>query len=283
LRPTAVEDTVPLRGTGLEIAPAFRFHTGVASFVYASDLHGNKEAYERLFALEADAVVLGGDLLPYPLKLGGDLLEVQLRFVEWLGPVLDRKPSYWIPGNDDWAVAAAALEGHGTALHGRAVPFLAGFSIAGYACVPVTPFGMKDYDRVDVAGWTPAQPARRSLRSTPEGVVDIPLDEVFARPTIEADLDALAALSDPARTIYVAHTPPYATSLDRLNRITPIGSRALRAFIERRVPPLTLHGHLHESAGIERLGGTVCANPGDSMHRLRALRIELPALTVAPV
>ena len=255
----------------------------MTSFLFATDLHGNREAYERLFALEADAVVLGGDLLPYPLKLGGDLLAVQQRGVGWLAPLLDRRPSYWIPGNDDWAVAAAALEGHGTALHGRAADFLAGFRIAGYACVPVTPFGMKDYDRVDVPGWLPMQTPRRCLRSTPEGVVDIALDEVLARPSIEADLAALAGLSDPAATIYVAHTPPYATSLDRLNGITPIGSRALRAFIEKRAPPLTLHGHLHESPGVERLGRTLSVNPGDSARRLRAVRISLPSLEVSPV
>jgi Icc-related predicted phosphoesterase len=114
-------------------------------------------------------------------------------------------------------------------------------------------------------------------------VVDIPLSEVLARPTIEADLDALSKQSDPARTILVAHTPPYATSLDRLNGVTPIGSRALRRHIERAVPPLTLHGHLHESPGMEKLGSTLSVNPGDSARRLRAVRVELPSLAVTRI
>lgn len=254
------------------------------TLVFATDLHGNRDAYEQLFALDADAVILGGDLLPYPLKLGGDLLSVQFRFAEWLAPLLDRRPSCWIPGNDDWAAAIALLEGHGTALHGRAVPFLAGFQLAGYGCVPVTPFGMKDFDRADVPRWRPPRPPRRCLGSGPQGIREIPLDEVLSRPTIEADLDALAARSDPARTIYVTHSPPYATSLDRLEGgLTPIGSRAIRAFIEKRGPPLTLHGHVHESPGVERLGRTVCANPGDSAQRLRALRVDLADLRVTPV
>ena len=53
----------------------------MSTVVYASDLHGNRDAYDRLFSLDADAVLLGGDLLPYPLKSGGDLLALQRRFV----------------------------------------------------------------------------------------------------------------------------------------------------------------------------------------------------------
>ncbi len=257
----------------------------MSTLVYATDLHGNREAYERLFSLEADAVVLGGDLLPYPLKTGGDLLAVQRRFVDqYLAPRMATRPCYWIPGNDDWEAALGPLEASGTALHGRAVPFLDGLHIAGYACVPITPFGMKDFDRVDVPGWEPRQLPKRCLRSTPSGIEEVPLAEVAARPSIEADLERLGERSDPATTIYVAHSPPFATSLDRLQGgITPIGSRALRAFVERRGPPLTLHGHVHESPGVERLGRTVSVNPGDSMVRLRAVRIDLRDFSVAPV
>jgi Icc-related predicted phosphoesterase len=252
------------------------------SFVYASDLHGNREAYERLFALEADAVVLGGDLLPYPLKMGGDLLAPQRRFVEtYLARKFASRPCYWIPGNDDWEAAIGLLEGAGTPIHGRAVPFLDGLSIAGYGCVPVTPFGMKDFDRYDLPGWSPPAEPRRCLRSSEAGVEAVSLGEVERRGTIEADLERLASLSDPARTVYVAHSPPFATTLDRLHGgIVPIGSRALRTFIDRRQPPLSLHGHVHESPGVERLGRTVCVNPGDSVARLRAVRVELPGLAV---
>lgn len=257
----------------------------MSTLLYASDLHGNRDAYEQLFSLEADAIVLGGDLLPYPLKSGGDLLALQHRFVrDYLGARMSTRPCYWIPGNDDWASVLGPLEASGTALHGRAVPFLDGLSIAGYGCVPITPFGMKDFDRIDTPGWTPRQAPKRCLWSGPGGIEEVPLRAVAERPNIESDLDRLASLSDPARTVYVVHTPPFATTLDRLQGgMTPIGSRALRAFIERRRPPLTLHGHVHESPGVERLGSTVCVNPGDSMVRLRAVRIDLSDLRVTPV
>jgi Icc-related predicted phosphoesterase len=40
------------------------------------------------------------------------------------------------------------------------------------------------------------------------------------------------------------------------------GSTAVRAAIHRHQPMLALHGHIHESRGITRLGKTVCINPG---------------------
>jgi Icc-related predicted phosphoesterase len=40
------------------------------------------------------------------------------------------------------------------------------------------------------------------------------------------------------------------------------GSEAVRAVIETYQPLIALHGHIHESRGVTRLGKTVCVNPG---------------------
>jgi len=50
----------------------------------------------------------------------------------------------------------------------------------------------------------------------------------------------------------------------------------VRAFIEEHQPPLTLHGHIHESPMVsgsyaERIGRTLCVNPGQSPERLHAV------------
>jgi len=271
----------------------------VSVIAYASDLHGNAAAYEALFAAEADAIVLGGDLLPMPRGTGGQLLEIQRRFAaDYLVRKLRSRPCYWIPGNDDWAAVLPLLEGAGpsprrsgrgygraggTPIHGRAVPFLDGLTIAGYSCVPVTPFGMKDFDRFDSDGWTPALVPKRCLVSSTAGPEEVTLDAVRSRGTIAGDLERLAALSDPAKTVYVLHSPPYGSTLDLLYDGTPIGSPAIRAFVERHAPPLTLHGHIHESPGVVRLGRTVCVNPGDSVSRLRAVAIDLADFSVTPL
>ena len=256
----------------------------MATFVYASDLHGNAESYDRLFEIEADAVVLGGDLLPHSKGTCEQRIVVQREFVrDYLAKKVASRPCYWIAGNDDWAAALPLLEEMGTPIHERVAPFLDGLSIAGYAYVPVTPFGMKDHDRYDSEGWAPSVEPGRCLFSSPAGLESGSLTAVRSRGTIAADLERLAALSDPAKTVYVTHSPPWGTSLDRLYDGSPIGSRAIRSFIERHRPPLTLHGHIHESAGVDRIGPTVSVNPGDSLTRFRAVRVDLRDLSVTPL
>jgi hypothetical protein len=41
-----------------------------------------------------------------------------------------------------------------------------------------------------------------------------------------------------------------------------VGSRAVRRFIEQYQPLLCLTGHIHEAAGMDRIGRTVIVNPG---------------------
>jgi Icc-related predicted phosphoesterase len=100
------------------------------------------------------------------------------------------------------------------------------------------------------------------------------------QPSIADALASLARRSNPARTIYVCHAPPADTDLDALPRGRHGGSRALRAFIERYAPPLTLHGHVHEAPMIShryaiRLGSTWCLNPGHDGRRFHGIVIDL--------
>jgi Icc-related predicted phosphoesterase len=45
-------------------------------------------------------------------------------------------------------------------------------------------------------------------------------------------------------------------------KLGPVGSTAVRDAIERYQPIVSLHGHVHESAGFRRLGRTMAVNPG---------------------
>ena len=73
------------------------------------------------------------------------------------------------------------------------------------------------------------------------------------------------------------HVPPFGSGLDeapvlddRLTvqtslgqvRFAPVGSTAVRDAILAVQPLLGLHGHIHESAGIRRIGRTIAVNPG---------------------
>ena len=91
-------------------------------------------------------------------------------------------------------------------------------------------------------------------------------------------LDELAAMiQKPERTIAILHVPPFGSSLDtcpdldkNLKIITEggqvvmksAGSPAVKAFIEKVQPMLSLHGHIHESPGHVHNGRTLMINAG---------------------
>jgi len=101
----------------------------------------------------------------------------------------------------------------------------------------------------------------------------------------EVDEDVLALkiseMADKVRNmksaIFSVHVPPIDTPIDLTPRVDEnlkivvkagnvemisAGSSACRAAILKYQPMMGLHGHIHESRGIVRLGRTLCANPG---------------------
>lgn len=84
-------------------------------------------------------------------------------------------------------------------------------------------------------------------------------------------------IEDMENAIFNIHVPPYGTGLDnapeleggdKLKRggsiMKPVGSTAVRDAILSYQPLLSLHGHIHESRGMQKLGRTICVNPGSS-------------------
>jgi len=84
-------------------------------------------------------------------------------------------------------------------------------------------------------------------------------------------------LTRPAQAIYNLHVPPFGTQLDDAPKLdenlqvqavlgqvqyVPVGSSAVRELELERQPLLGLHGHIHESSGVRRLGRTMIVNPG---------------------
>ncbi|HUA41341.1 MAG TPA: hypothetical protein VMA32_07245, partial [Streptosporangiaceae bacterium] len=64
---------------------------------------------------------------------------------------------------------------------------------------------------------------------------------------------------------------------DRQASIVPVGSRAVRAAIRKYQPVVALHGHIHESRGVQKIVRTLCINPGSdySSGLLRGAVIDL--------
>lgn len=264
--------------------------------LYTADLHGNPAFYKKLFTIapKAHAVVIGGDLLPKTGNFAG-LIEEQQRFiVEELRPRLESFHDdnrdiavFLMMGNDDFSVNMNLLEemeGEGLCqlLHMRTHVLARDLSIAGYSCVRPTPFSCKDWERYDDRQRILQPGPYRSVISTGDGLVDIDEQEWFGTHLmIEEDLEELAKTSDPKKTVYVIHDPPWNTNLDVLYNGQHIGSMAVRRFIERHQPPLVLSGHIHESPRASgkitgRIGDTLCVNPGQTEAILRAVTIDIP-------
>ena len=285
--------------------------------VYTADLHGDIGGYRALLALAqstgAGAAIVGGDLLPHAIRRE-EALGAQRAFIEReLAPLLAEFHAccpgvgvYLLAGNDDWAAAIAALEplehaGLAYPLHERVYRLPTAnhrppitdrdqvvgrqssvvdteLWLAGYACVPITPFSIKDYERRD-QGPAPPFDFGMAYVSASGAIETADPQALAARPSIADDLAALAQQSDPAHTIYACHTPPADTPLDQMPRGRHVGSRALRAFVERHAPPLTLHGHIHESPDLSgryvtRIGPTWCVNPGHQPGRFQAVALD---------
>jgi uncharacterized protein len=89
-------------------------------------------------------------------------------------------------------------------------------------------------------------------------------------------IEAVAELvPDMGRAIFNFHAPPYGTGLDEAPALDenlrpmhggavmkPVGSTAVRDAIIKHQPMLSLHGHIHESRAIKRMGRTMAINPG---------------------
>ena len=117
---------------------------------------------------------------------------------------------------------------------------------------------------------------------------DLPEDELTRR--IEG---VTGQLKNTANAIFNLHVPPYDTNLDVAPEIdenlTPklslsggfkmisVGSKAVRAAIEKYQPLVGLHGHIHESRSAQKIGRTMCINPGSEYGEgvLRGVIVDL--------
>jgi Icc-related predicted phosphoesterase len=59
--------------------------------------------------------------------------------------------------------------------------------------------------------------------------------------------------------------------------MVPVGSTAVRQIIEEVQPLVSLHGHIHESRGIVRIGRTVAINSGSEYNsgRIHGCLVEM--------
>ena len=245
-----------------------------------SDLHGNIKKFLKLFEIirrnRPDAVFLGGDLLPKSFEMETtmeEFLEIII-FSEFKKIKKELKKNirfFTILGNDDPRIfekdfIAASERGTIDYVHDKTEKF-GEFFVTGYSFVPPTPFQLKDWEKYDVSRFVDV-----GAVSPEEGFRTLDIDEdKIKHSTISEDLRELSKNSPVEKTIFLFHSPPYNSNLDRSsldNEMVDhvpvdvhLGSIGIKRFIEKKQPMLTLHGHIHESVKLtgtwkEKIGKT---------------------------
>ena len=133
-------------------------------------------------------------------------------------------------------------------------------------CVSFAEGKLMDLDGFSLVsmGWTNPTPWN-TFREAPEDVLATKIDAV------------VSSIPDMSRAVFNFHAPPYGTGLDEAPALDgnmrpihggavmkPVGSTAVKAAILKYQPILSVHGHIHESKGVLRLGRTLSMNPGSS-------------------
>ena len=153
-------------------------------------------------------------------------------------------PVVCIPGNDDPDGTDVMLKKlKVTSLHGR-TKRVKGYTFAGFGGINFTP-----------------------LRTT---------NLEFEEPELHERVVSVANKAKPP-VVLVVHAPPLNTNLDEVPSGRHVGSSGVRDAVKEVKPVLSLHGHIHESVGMDRIGSTMCVNTGSFFEDdlLSAAVIEL--------
>jgi Icc-related predicted phosphoesterase len=266
---------------------------------FVSDLHGKRDRYLKLFdriiSYKPHAVFFGGDLFPSfkeMLKEENNFFEnFFVHNFENLKQVLKDEYSqvFIILGNDDPKIEEIKFKDTKYSEYWNYInnskAFFDDFEIYGYSYIPPTPFINKDWELYDVSRYIDPgciHPIEGKRSVDPERDIEFS--------TIKKDIEVLICGFNPQKSIFLFHSPPYQTNLDRaalddmyfdyVPLDVNIGSIAIKEFIEESQPYLTLHGHVHESTRItgnwmQITGNTVSFNAAIDSDKLSIIIFDL--------
>ena len=248
--------------------------------IFTADLHGNKAQYEKLFdkARGVDFAVIGGDIAP-PNRIAEQRKFIENELIRLIADFKSKHKNvdiYLMLGNDDWVSNMQVLARENNRLykiiHNQVYKLNEDFNLVGYSYVPITPFAIKDFEKFDSKD---AQLQKgvtlQGLKSSGFELLPFKFNPEDREDNIENDFKNILRLSEPAKTIYAIHTPPYNTNLDMVYAAVHVGSLAVRRFIEQQRPYLTLHGHIHETIEVsnhfrDKINRAICLGVGNNAH-----------------
>lgn len=193
-------------------------------FLVISDLHGNLEVLDKMDEIfkQADGVIFAGDFA----KFGNE--ETGLPALEKLCSKHDT--IFSVIGNCDNPSFIEETEKHDISVEKQLVMY-EGLAFAGSGG------GSK------FTGTTPNEKSEEELM---------------------ADFKIITEQGEQewSNLIAVSHNPPKNTDCDKISGGVHVGSELFTQFIEQYKPLAVVTGHIHESAGICKVGATTVINPG---------------------
>jgi len=271
--------------------------------LFVSDLHGKMSRYITLLKVikkeKPDFVFIGGDILPHQ-SCGVD--SDSTKGIKFVQDFLIRKFSilkekmdctypdiFIIPGNDDHKIVYDWINEGEKAdlwrnLHNKCI-VIGKYRFYGYACVPPSPFAIKDWERFDIN-----KHINPNCISPANGYFSMPPEHDPKTSTIENELQLLLNDDDLKYGVFLFHSPPFETVHDQAllknnqeenNLLTSnVGSKAIRLFIDHKQPYITMHGHIHESARIsgewkQIIGRTLSFSAAHDGPELAVVKFEL--------
>lgn len=199
-------------------------------FLVISDIHGSVDNIEKLDSQfkSVDAVIFGGDFAAFGSPETGK-------------PVLDKLLSkhdtiFSVIGNCDSPEFLDAIDGADISVE-NTITFHDGLAFAG------------------AGGGTKFSGDTLFERDEDEILSDFSLVDASAENCVDEN-------GKWNSLVLVMHNPPKDTDCDMIPGGIHVGSQKLREYIEKYEPLLVVTGHIHESAGVCRVGSTTVINPG---------------------
>ncbi len=181
--------------------------------------------------------------------------EIISRIESWVKLAVERLQStgvklYWEAGNDDFPELDNYMSSDYTILINERMVDLFDFKLAGLSYANMTPW------------------------KAPRDIED---DKLLTMATEVLKKNGFSESEKLQELILAYHPPPYDTILDLAPKLNEdftyaraggqpdfihVGSKSVRYIEENYKPVLALHGHIHESKGVDKVGSTVAINPG---------------------
>lgn len=249
--------------------------------IYASDLHGHVNLYQELANLVSevapDVLLFGGDFFLPTVQVRDQFAFIDDYLLDYFAKLETRIMTIY--GNADLPPAMDYLIRHSKVEYLDLTPVALsdGLSVIGYSMVNPSPFRLKNHERREWKTDSYIHPKSILITVEQDRIVEEPPDLLNRLPSMEEELGGIGR--DTA-AIWVMHAPPYGGYLDMIHNQTHVGSQVIAHAIRECQPLVTLHGHIHESPSVsgqwyERIGRTVCINPGHSPRRLHAVLLEI--------